>query len=470
MSISLSDIIEQLPEESTSDYRSLNHELFRQLNRTCVVVDDDPTGNQTVYDIPLLTNWDIEVLIEEFKKETPTFFLLTNSRSLSEIESTQMYSQISRNILLASQATNRAFTIISRSDSTLRGHFSEVDIIKSNIHLTNAITVFIPVMFEGGRVTINDTHYISNQNELTPVSETPFAQDHTFGYKNANLKAWIEEKTKGRVKSVDIHSIGIEAIRSLDVAELSVQINHINSDEYCIINALNYKDLDKVTNALLLAEKMGKNIVYRTSSSFVPSYIGLKPKPVLHAEEIVDIANKNGGLTIVGSYVPKSSIQLNRALEHFNKETIVEVDVAKILGEQSKMYMEGLGLIIDKHISEGKDVLVFTSRKLVTGKNSKSNINIASQVSNALVSLLKNMNSRPKYLLAKGGITSNDLALKGLGMKRSKVIGQIEAGIPVWEMGEETKFTNLLYIVFPGNVGNENSLLNIIKKLSLYGY
>lgn len=466
MSISLSDITEQLPAEDASNYRSLNLKLFNQLNRTCIVIDDDPTGNQTVYDIPLLTTWDVDTLTEEFKKETPTFFLLTNSRSLSEKASTALYTQISKNILNAAKATSRNFTVISRSDSTLRGHFSEIDVIKSTLKLNDAITVFIPVMFEGGRVTVNDTHYISNANLLTPVNETPFSQDHTFGYKNANLKAWIEEKTQGNIKAKGVQAVDLSSIRQLDVETLSAQIKNIDSGSYCIINALNYNDLDKVTNALLLSEKLGKKIIYRTSSSFVPSYIGLKPKAVLEPKDIVDSNNNNGGLTIVGSYVPKSSTQLNYALEHFTDDTIIEVDVAKVLGEQSKAYLEGLSLAIDNNISKGKDSIVFTSRKLITGKDSNSNINIASKVSHALVTLVQNLQTRPKYLLAKGGITSNDLAIRGLGMKRSKVLGQIEAGIPVWEMGEETKFTNLLYIVFPGNVGNAYSLLNIIQKLS----
>ena len=466
MRISLSHIVEQLPSQDTSDYRSSNGNLFRQLNRTCIVVDDDPTGNQTVYDIPLLTTWDVDTLIKEFEKETPAFFLLTNSRSLSEKESTEIYTEISNNIVTASQATNRDFTVISRSDSTLRGHFSEVDVIKSTINLDDAITFFIPVMFEGGRVTVNDTHYISDGDALTPVNETPFSQDHTFAYTHANLKAWIEEKTLGNIKASEVYSIDIDTIRDLDVEVLSVQIKDIAVGKYCVVNALNYCDLDKITNALLRAEKLGKNMLYRTSSSFVPSYIGLKPKSVLEPKDMLDSENKNGGLTIVGSYVPKSSTQLNNALEHFTDETIIEVDVTKVLGEQSISYLDSLVLEIDKNISKGKDVIVFTSRKLIIGNDSDSNINIASKVSNALVYLVQNIVIRPKYLLAKGGITSNDLAIKGLGMKRSKVIGQIEAGIPVWEMGEETKFTNLLYVVFPGNVGNENSLLNIIQKLS----
>jgi uncharacterized protein YgbK (DUF1537 family) len=466
MEILLSNITRQLPLETTFDYRGLNRILFNQLNSTCIVIDDDPTGNQTVYDIPLLTTWDIDTLIEEFKKETPTFFLLTNSRSLSEKESATIYAEISKNILSAAKISNRSFSIISRSDSTLRGHFKEIDSIKTALDKNDALVVFIPVMFEGGRVTVNDTHYILNDHVLTPVNETPFSQDHTFGYQNSNLKKWIEEKTQGQIKAEEVYSITLDDIRKQDVNNLTKHIITMRSGAHCIMNALNYNDLDKITCALLQAEKQGKTILYRTSSSFVPSYIGLKQKGLLQVDDIVDSKNTYGGLTIVGSYVPKSSAQLNHALKHFTKDTIIEVDVAKVLGNHSELYLERLSLQIDMNIASGHDVIVYTSRELIKGKDTNSNINIASTVSNALVSLVKNLKSRPKYLLAKGGITSNDLAIKGLGMKRSKVIGQIEAGIPVWEMGEETRFANLLYIVFPGNVGNEHTLLNIINKLN----
>ncbi|SEQ75992.1 Uncharacterized conserved protein YgbK, DUF1537 family [Hyunsoonleella jejuensis] len=466
MRIPLSDISQQLPLEDTSNYRGMNHLLFKQLNRTCIVIDDDPTGNQTVYDIPLLTNWDKETILNEFKNETPVFFILTNSRSLSEEKSSEIYTEISKNIAEASKLTNREFTIISRSDSTLRGHFSEIEAIKQTIAVQEAISFFIPVMFEGGRVSVNDTHYISDSDFLTPVNETPFAEDHTFAYSNANLKAYIEEKTNGKIIASNVYSFSINTIRSFDVVSLSKQIIALKANQFCIANALNYNDLDKFTHAILLAEASGKMIFFRTSSSFVPSYIGQQPKGLLSSKEILNSSNHCGGLTIVGSYVKKSSLQLNAALNHYTKDCIVEIDVETILGKQSNEYVVSIISKIEGNLTQGKDVIVYTSRTLISGKDTASNINIASKVSNTLVSLIKTLNVRPKYILAKGGITSHDLATKGLGMKRSKVLGQIEAGIPVWSMGKETKFPDLLYIVFPGNVGNENSLLKIIQKLN----
>ncbi|NMH87973.1 four-carbon acid sugar kinase family protein [Flavivirga algicola] len=466
MSILLSDISKELPLEDTSNYRCLNKKLFKDLDRTCVVIDDDPTGNQTVYDIPLLTGWDLETLVHEFKNETPAFFLLTNSRSLSQEKSSEVYQEISKNILRASELTNREFTVISRSDSTLRGHFSEVNVVKNALNYNNIITVFLPVMFEGNRVTVNDVHYITDGDYLVPVNETPFSQDHTFAYSKADLKEWIQEKTNGEIKASDVFSLSVEAIRNKNKEWLCEQIMSLHAGAFCVLNALNYHDLDKGVQALLLAEKLGKKIVYRTSSSFVPSYIGLEPKSLLTPEKIIDLNTQTGGVVIVGSYVSKSSQQLNYALKHYSENEIIEVDVDTILKEGADAYLAVIISKIDENIATGNDVIVYTSRKLITGASANSNINIALRVSNALVDLVKGMSVRPKYLLAKGGITSHDLAIKGLGMKRSRVLGQIQPGIPVWEMDEETKFPKLPYIVFPGNVGDERSLLTIIQKLS----
>ncbi|WP_203256004.1 four-carbon acid sugar kinase family protein [Hyunsoonleella ulvae] len=466
MSVSLKHITKGLPSVDTNDYRTKNKTLFSTLNKILVVIDDDPTGNQTVYDIPLLSSWSVDVFVKEFLEGTPVFYVLTNSRSLTPEATFEIYKEIAKHLLKASELTQKKFIVLSRSDSTLRGHFPlEPETLQQYLNLEHAITVFIPVMFEGNRITLNSNHYIKEEDVLTPVNETPFAQDHSFSYSKSNLKEYIEEKSKGKIKASEVFSFSIEEIREYDVQELAANILEIPATSYCVFDSLNYSDLDKVTSALLLAESQGKHIIYRTSSSFVPSYIGLKPKGVLMPEDILDKRNNNGGLTIVGSYVKKSSEQLANALSLFNETQIVEVDVSKVLLDSSNAYIESLVSTIDDTISKGQDVIVFTSRKLITGTDANDTVDIASKISNALVDIVKGITARPKYLLAKGGITSHDLATKGLGMKRSKVLGQIQPGIPTWEMGTETKLPKLPYIVFPGNVGDTTTLQTIITKL-----
>ncbi|MGC6429880.1 MAG: four-carbon acid sugar kinase family protein [Jejuia sp.] len=466
MGISLEHITKNLQNEDANDYRALNSSLFLNADKACIVIDDDPTGNQTVYDVPLLSSWSIDVFVKEFIEGTPVFFVLTNSRSLTAEATAKIYKEIAENILKASELTQRKYTIISRSDSTLRGHFPlEPETLQYNLGLKDAIKAFIPVMFEGKRVTINSTHYIRDEDTLTPVNATPFAQDHTFKYSKANLKAYIEEKSFGKINSEEVFSFSLNDIRQNDVKVLVENILEIPAKSYCVFDSLNYKDLDKVAQALLMAEKLGKQIIYRTSSSFVPSYIGLPPKELLSSAEVIDKNNTNGGLTIVGSYVKKSSEQLHNALELYADHQIIEVDVKKALSDETSNYITEVITHIDAALENGEDVIVFTSRDLVTGKDSNSTINIGNKISVSLVNILKGIHCRPRYLIAKGGITSHDLATKGLGMRRSKVLGQIQPGIPIWEMGEETKFPRLPYVVFPGNVGDKSTLQTIITKL-----
>ena len=51
-------------------------------------------------------------------------------------------------------------------------------------------------------------------------------------------------------------------------------------------------------------------------------------------------------------------------------------------------------------------------------------------------------------------------------MKRARVLGQLLPGVPVWELGDETKFPGLPYIVFPGNVGGPTALVEAVERLA----
>ena len=72
---------------------------------------------------------------------------------------------------------------------------------------------------------------------------------------------------------------------------------------------------------------------------------------------------------------------------------------------------------------------------------------------------------KPAYIIAKGGITSSDVGTKALKVKKALVMGQIQKGIPVWLTGEESKFPGMPYIIFPGNVGDKDTLRLIVEEL-----
>jgi uncharacterized protein YgbK (DUF1537 family) len=141
-----------------------------------VVLDDDPTGTQTVHNVPVLTEWSTEAIKRELEHPSPLFHILTNSRSLHEKDAKDLARQVGQNLTKAAEESGRRLCVISRSDSTLRGHFpAGVTGLVAGLQKAFEAYLLIPFLAEGGRVTLKDTHYLREGSGLTPVNETEFA-------------------------------------------------------------------------------------------------------------------------------------------------------------------------------------------------------------------------------------------------------------------------------------------------------
>ena len=465
MTKNLNQLLNALPPEPFHSALEEIRKVIRQLGKTIVVLDDDPTGTQTVYDTPVLTTWDVPAICAEFQQKTSLFYILTNSRSFPSSEAEALAHEIGANLVEASQQTGQGFTVISRSDSSLRGHFpEEVDALTETLGIAHATKVLIPAFVEGGRYTIQDIHYVQDRDELIPAAETPFAQDAAFGYKNSDLKLWVEEKTQGAIKASSIISLSIADIRQKGVAHIVQKLLDCPEKSVCVVNAASRSDLEIAGLALLEAMARGKALIFRTAASIVPVLAGLPPKPLLTTDQL-SIQKGKGGLIIIGSYVPKTSSQL----EHLKTQThlkFLEIDVADLLSDKREKTIQQISQTVDHHLQNGETLVIYTSRTLITGEDKASSLHIGNLVSEGLVSIVNNISTQPAYVLAKGGITSSDIATKGLGIKRAMVWGQILTGVPVWKPGKESKFPGVPYLVFPGNVGGPEALSEIIKKLS----
>jgi uncharacterized protein YgbK (DUF1537 family) len=457
----------QLPSEYAGLHISAIREEFLKSEKTIVVLDDDPTGTQTCHNVTVLTVWNIPILIEELEKKPSILFILTNSRSLPEQQAIALANEIGDSLNEATRKSGREIIIISRSDSTLRGHFpAEVDAVALALNMQEAITVLIPAFIEGGRYTIDNVHYIVEGDELIPVSDTPFAKDVSFGYKHANLKDWVEEKTKGRVKAFDVNAVSIEDIRLGGPEVVSNRLIACPNDAICIMNAASYKDLEVIAMGLLLAEKSGKKMLFRTSATIVPILSGVESGKSFLPEK-KDFPSSHGSLIVVGSHVPKTSGQLSHLLAHVKCKSI-ELNVREILKTgESLLQAENIIAQIDSAIAAGTDVVIYTSRKLEVGADSERSLEINAFVSGFLVRIVQGLLVRPKYIIAKGGITSSDLATKGLSAEKAVVLGAVIPGVPVWQMESKSKFPGLIYVVFPGNVGDEKALLEVCTKFKV---
>jgi uncharacterized protein YgbK (DUF1537 family) len=403
----------------------------------------------------------VELIAKELAKKPSILFILTNSRSLPEEAAVQLTMDIGRNVSEAVHQTGRQIIPISRSDSTLRGHFpAEVDALAVALERQAAVRVLIPAFIEGGRFTINDVHYIVEQESLIPVADTPFAKDKSFGYSHSNVKDWVEEKTKGLVRADNVISISLTEIRNGGPSTVSEKFLRCNPGEVVLVNAVSLTDLEVVAAGIQLSEKLGRIFLFRSSATFVPICAGIAPGKIF-LPSLSDLHSEHGSLTVVGSYVPKTTSQLNYLLAQ-NKHEKIEVNVDEVLATANRSELaKATGEKIDRWLRAGKDVVIFTSRSLVVGDNANESLRINGVVSDYLVSIVQRLVVRPAFFIAKGGITSSDLASRGLSSKKADILGQAIAGVPVWKLSDDSKFSKILYIVFPGNVGGASALWDV---------
>jgi uncharacterized protein YgbK (DUF1537 family) len=458
-------LLNSLPLEETGTLLPAIQAKVRASGCKVIVLDDDPTGTQTVHGVPVLTEWSIESLSAELQDDLPAFYLLTNTRSVSLAEAQTINAEIGLNLTQSAQLTGRDFVVVSRSDSTLRGHFpGEVSALGKALNREKQILLVVPCFFEGGRYTIGDVHYVEESGVLVPAGETAFAQDKVFGYRSSNLRQWVEEKTNGYILAGEVASISIDLIRTGGPERVAQHLCELYPGQVCVVNAASYHDLEIFVLGLLSAEALGCSFLYRTAASFVRVRAGIVPRPLLTKQEL-DISGPGGGLIVIGSYVPRTTSQLEALLEVSSIQP-AEVKVGALLDPGSRLAeIERVSRRVNDEIKSGRDVAVYTSRELVAGGNDQINMQIGQKISSSLVAIVKNLEARPRYLMAKGGITSSDIATQALGIRKAMVLGQIMPGVPVWLPGAESLYPGMPYIVFPGNVGDAQALVRITMTL-----
>ncbi|MEN8694385.1 MAG: four-carbon acid sugar kinase family protein [Akkermansiaceae bacterium] len=447
------ELFSSLPPEFPDDLLPKIHDLLIESKKTIVVLDDDPTGTQTVFDVPVLTDLSPQAIRDAIDEAPPVLFLLTNSRALTAAQTTTLHQSIGSTL----KEFENDVIIISRSDSTLRGHFPlETNTLQDALGIPSAPTLFIPFFAAGGRVTVNDTHYVIEGETATPAHETPFADDNAFPFSHSFLPDYIAEKSGG---PIDVQSLSLDDLRSGDVAK---KLAALPDGSTCIVNATSIKDLDVLSLAL---HQSDRRFIIRSAASFVQSLAGIVSRPPLDPWQLQDLEeNPNGGLIIVGSHVPKTSAQLAHLLENNRDLVALELNVPALL-ENPDDTLFPLSAKLNQTIESGKTVVLFTSRERIDMTTDAENLFASQTISRALVSLVQSVVARPSFLIAKGGITSSDIATDALGIKMANVLGQILPGVPVWTLGNETRHPGLAYVIFPGNVGCDDALTEAYRKL-----
>ncbi len=432
-----------------------------------IVLDDDPTGSQTVHSCLLLTRWDVETLRMGLADESPIFFVLTNTRALTPTQADAVTREVCQNLKQAIALENvQDYLVVSRSDSTLRGHYPvETDAIAEELGPFDA-HFLTPAFFEGGRLTRDSIHYLLVNGVETPVHETEFARDSVFGYSYSYLPDYVEEKTSSRISANTVERFLLSDIRNGSLERLL----HLHNNQCAAVDAEEQADLNRFAADVLAAAAQGKKFLFRSAASLLTALAKLPPQPVA-AEDMAQYRRQGKpGIVLVGSHVKKTTEQLNHLLQ-VPGTVGVEVDVAQLLDEPSSAQINH---ILDQTLqkihtihNEGKTPVIYTSRQELTFEDIQTRLNFGSTVSALLMDIVRGLPTDIGFLISKGGITSNDTLSSGLALTFARLLGQILPGCSiVCTPQDHPQFPNLPVVLFPGNVGDVDGLATAYQRLS----
>ncbi|MFQ8882093.1 MAG: four-carbon acid sugar kinase family protein [Ruminococcus sp.] len=463
---------EERDRTDTDKAEALLSQAMEGFHKKLVVLDDDPTGVQTVHDVSVYTDWEEESIRKGFEEKEAMFFILTNSRSFSVEETTKVHQDIAARVAKVARELGQDFMIISRGDSTLRGHYPlETQLLADGLTKNEGVVIdgeiICPFFPEGGRYTMDNIHYVKEQENLVPAGMTEFAKDKTFGYKSSDLTEYVEEKTEGKYHKEDCITISLDELNALDVQGIKDKLMSAQNMAKIIVNAVSYADLKVFCAALVLAMKAGKHYMARTAAAFTKVMGRISDQPLLGRAQL-EGDTKNGGIVLIGSHVKKTTDQLNCLKELDGQADFMEFQVNTVFEENGlEKEVERTVKAAEEKILSGRTVVIYTSRQLLAPENMtpEEKLHISVKISNAVTSIIGKLSVKPKFIIAKGGITSSDVGTKALRVKKARVMGQVKKGIPVWMTGEESKFPGMPYIIFPGNVGEVSTLKEIVEEL-----
>lgn len=444
--------------------------------RRVVVLDDDPTGTQGVSGLPVLTRWEVSDVRWALSQDVSTFFVLTNTRSLTVDAAAQRVREVVTAVLAAADIERAQVAFALRGDSTLRGHYPlETDVAARTIREITSATVdgivFAPAYIDAGRVTVDSVQWVMTPAGYVPVAATEFARDPAFGFRSSDLRDYIEEKTAGRWAAEAVASISIEDLRRGGPGRVAQVLRGLSQAAPVVVDAATDDDLRVLALGVLEAERAGQVLLYRVGPSFVRARAGTEAAPPLTAAEV---SRRTGpehapsrelphGLVVVGSHVDRTTEQVRR-LCALLRPAEVELDVSQAIDPANLATMtERLAAEVTTRLAD-KDVVLSTSRKVVIAGDQRDNLAISQAVSRALVAVVRDVlgRVRPRWIVAKGGITSSDIATEALGIRRAWVRGSLLPGmVSLWDP-VLSEVPGMPFVIFAGNVGSSEALAEVV--------
>lgn len=431
-----------------------------------IVLDDDPTGSQTVHSCLLLLQWDVETLRLGLQDTAQIFFVLTNTRSRSPQQADQITRQVCQNLKTALALEGvEDFLVVSRSDSTLRGHYPvETDAIAAELGPFDA-HFLIPAFFEGGRTTRDSIHYLLVDGVPTPVHQTEFAQDSVFGYRHSYLPDYVAEKTQGRIAASAVERFLLADIRSGTLERLM----QLQGNVCCAVDGETQADLNRFAQDVLAAAAQGKRFLFRSAASLLTALAALPPQPIDAEQMNTYVRAGKPGAIVVGSHVKKTTQQLQALLLQPGIVGLEVAIAALVSGDpaaQQVLLQSVLAQVQTIHAS-GQTPALYTSRSELTFESVQARLDFGLRVSALLMDIVRGLPADLGFLISKGGITSNDTLSDGLALRTARLLGQILPGVSmVRTPANHPQFPDLPVVLFPGNVGDDQALATAYRRLA----
>jgi uncharacterized protein YgbK (DUF1537 family) len=434
-----------------------------------IVIDDDPTGSQTVHSCLLLTQWDQATLRQGLRDAVPIFFILSNTRALSPDQAARVMGEICQNLKQAIAAEQiDHYLVVSRSDSTLRGHYPlETDIINQAMGPFDA-HFLVPAFFEGGRITRNSIHYLMVDGQPVPVADTEFARDSVFGYRHSYLPDYVAEKTRGQIAASAVERITLGDLQPAARNDLDRRLQQFHNNQCVVVDGEDQGDFDQFAQGLLTASGQGKHFLLRSAASILTSLASLGPQPVAPEAMATYKPTNRPGVILVGSHVRKTTEQLTQLLKIPSVQGI-EIPVVQ-LRDQPQTADEVIAQTlqtIDQVRDQGKTPVIYTSRQELTFATISARLDFGSKLSHLLMQIVQQLPRDISFLISKGGITSNDVLSVGLTLTAVRLLGQIIPGCSlVTTAADHPRFPSLPVVLFPGNVGDAQGLVTAYQRLA----
>lgn len=483
-----------LPPEYPNDLTSIiEKELEAKPKELVVYLEDDSTGVQKSHDVYLITDLSEESIVSGIKAALDCghrlVFILTNSRVLSVSQTEAINIDIAMTISKMGKESGLVFKIGSRSDSTLRGHFPLEPLVlmrtlEPYMGKFDGVIVTYVFLTEMSRITVNGIHFLRIRKEdgsfwYRPVHLTDFSKDKRFGYTTSNMAKFVEYKFSttrlGKVKADEVLHINLKDVRMGGPEEVKRILLSAKNGRIITVDLVSLKDLQVFTLGVLLAEKEGKNFLYRSAASFAAARVNMKEIPVLNVDEIFGTKRDIGSvLCLWGSIVKLSSMQLEAVIKKVPNLVTVQFDVRYVLGsDKNKHIMIDLAVKrVEEAFKKDKNVLVFTFPRSIYPSEKQSDEVVASneqKISTALQEVYNRIKTRLKVAIFKGGVTSS-MGLINSGAKRVYILGQISPGIPIAKIlpkdNERFPGEEVIIVIGPGNVGFPDTYVKIFEEIA----